>query len=196
MKTFSIVWGKLCVRLLAACAFLAACTVSVYAQTIIVSQLSDLDFGTIPAGSSSTVNPNDPSAALFEISITNESQSSNNKEVKGNTNNSKNNGNGNGNAYAYGDSKTNVEVTFSLPGNLMQSGSNIPVSFPSESALWNDKNTTSGAKSFDPKQQTTLQIKKNKDLYIYLGGNIQTYRSQRPGSYSAVVSLTVTEMDD
>lgn len=185
MKTFSTLWGRALVCLMAGSLSVFVVSTSVLAQTIIVSQLNDLDFGTIAAGSSSLVNPGDPTAALFEISISEQDDSNSNH-----TDNGKNKDNGKG------PSKYTVEVAFSLPGSLLQSGSVIPVSFPSESALWNDKNTTHGAKSFDPNQQKSLEIKKNKDLYIYLGGDIQTSRSQRPGGYSAVVSLTVTEMDN
>lgn len=156
-------------------------TSAVKAQTITVLDLNGLDFGTIVAGDGASVSPYDPGAALFKISVDYEKQGVSNK-------------NGNG------PKRFNVGVSFSLPSDLQQQSYNIPLTFSSESGIWNDRNSTKGGTSFDPRQEQTLQMKEdegnNTDMYIYLGGDIQTSPGQHAGFYSTSIVMTVTELDN
>lgn len=182
MKTFFIFSLKTVACLLMVTALLA---VSVKAQSITVSNLSGMDFGTIAAGDGASITPNDASAALFKISV----------DESGHTDNGNQKDNGRGHHH-----DVQVQVTFSLPNNLLMQSYSIPVTFSSQSAIWNTQNSTQGGTIFDPRQQKTLTMKYDsgsyQDLYIYLGGGIQTSQGQHAGTYNTTVVMTVTSTDD
>lgn len=166
-------------------------TTAVKAQTITVMNLNGLSFGTIVAGDQAFVTPQDPGAAIFKITVDNRNQDNN-----GQNNSNKDSGNNNGN----GPKRIHIQVSFALPTELLLDEYSIPVTFSSESAIWNKKNSIHGGTTFDPRQQITLVMKddegNNNDMYIYLGGDIQTSPGQHAGYYGATVVMTVTEVDD
>lgn len=139
-------------------------TVSVKAQTIAVSNIDGLDFGTVVAGDNATVLPTDPGAALFEVSITNQ-------KGKGHS----------------------LIINFSLPSQLILSGGSatVPISFSAASGLYNTKESTSGATSFDPNQQTSFKFS-NGNYYFYLGGSIAPIYKAQGGVYNDIITITVT----
>lgn len=152
---------------------------SVKAQnSVSVIKMNDLSFGGLVAGSSVTILPTGPSAAMFQVSYS----------CKKQTDKSDDNG------YHYG--WEDITIQFNLPNQLMDNSHAVPVTFSNNSALWSNSTNISGAKSFDPKQQKELRIQKNKEIYIWLGGTVTTSLSSWSGKYSSMITMSINTIDN
>lgn len=135
-------------------------------QTMTITTLRDLDFGSVIKGVSTTVLPTAASAGEWEVA-------------------------GSANAFAtitfaLPTVLTNIQA---LPGSTM------PINFSATAALWRrSTNNPAGATVFDPSAGVTnarFGPPPTPFLYIWLGGTVNPALTAKPGIYTGVVIVTV-----
>lgn len=149
-------------------------------NSVSVIKMNNLTFGGLVAGDSKTILPTEPGAALFQISYSGKESEKNESDKD--------------HGYHYG--WQDITVQFNLPRNLNNNAHSLPIYFTSNSAVWSKGSNIHGAKSFDPNQQIQLKLKKNQDIYIWLGGMVRTSLSQWSGKYDNVITMTVNSIDN
>ncbi|HEX9611841.1 MAG TPA: DUF4402 domain-containing protein [Gemmatimonadales bacterium] len=85
-----------------------------------------------------------------------------------------------------------VELTFALP-TLMTgpAGASMPVLFGGNDAGYSVTQSIASQVGFDPSQPFQSQLDKDGRASVFLGGTANPMASQRSGSYSGTVTLTV-----
>ena len=84
-----------------------------------------------------------------------------------------------------------VDVSFTLPANLVSGGNSLPISFAATDGLWNTTNTSAGATTFDPSTGFTARVNAaDGNMYVFLGGSVAPAGNQVAGDYSAQITLT------
>ncbi|MEG8947911.1 hypothetical protein [Rosettibacter firmus] len=128
---------------------------------LIVSKLRDLAFGDVFKGYSSTVSHLDVNAAKFYF----------------NTGNLQN---------------VNILVQFVLPSYLTNNIDNLTITFSTQQSAWARRDLTTGRTNFDPYQPLTFnRLKKNTNIYIWLGATITIPVSISSGLYSGTIIMNV-----
>lgn len=85
-----------------------------------------------------------------------------------------------------------VQMSFTLPANLVSGGNNLPISFAATDAGYNTANAVGGATTFDPAAGATTNLDAGSgDLFVWLGGTVTPAGAQPAGVYSNTVSLDV-----
>lgn len=92
-----------------------------------------------------------------------------------------------------GPSSIGVDVSFSLPLNLSNGGRTLPVSFGNTSGGWNNENVPSGITHFDLNNGVTnIELDATSgNLFIYLGGTLNSSNPQQAGSYTSTIIVSV-----
>lgn len=92
-----------------------------------------------------------------------------------------------------GPNSANVQLTFSLPTAMTgPGGATMPLSFGGSDAGYSSTQSITSQVGFDPKQVFVGQLPKNGRASVFLGCTAQPQGTQRAGSYTAIVTLSVT----
>jgi hypothetical protein len=87
-----------------------------------------------------------------------------------------------------------VQITFSLPAAMTGPGAPLPLSFGATSAGFSASGSTTGMTLFDPRVPFTGTASNNGRATIFLGGTAAPAGTQRAGSYTGTVTLTVANV--
>jgi len=138
---------------------------NVIGQALTITTLSDLNFGSVPKGVATTVQPTAAGAGAWQI------QGSKNADVSV--------------TFVLPALLTNIQA---LPGSTM------PVSFGATSARWNRAtNNVAAATVFNPSVGTTGKLgpPANPFLYIWIGGTVTPAAAAKPGIYTGTIIVTI-----
>lgn len=138
---------------------------NVIGQALTVTTLSNLNFGSVPKGVATTVQPTAAGAGAWQI------QGSKNADVSI--------------TFVLPVLLTNIQA---LPGSTM------PVSFGAASARWNRAtNNVAGATAFDPITGTTGRLgpPANPYIYLWIGGTVSPAATAKPGIYTGTIIVTI-----
>lgn len=92
-----------------------------------------------------------------------------------------------------GPNSANVELAFSLPAAMTgPGGATLPLSFGGSDAGYSPTQAIGSQVGFDPKQIFAGQLSKTGRASVFLGATALPQASQRAGSYTASVTLSVT----
>ena len=135
-------------------------------QTMTITTLRDLAFGTVIKGVATTIPPTAGNSGEWEVA-------------------------GSANAFA----TITLALPTVLNNIQALPGSTMPVSFSPTSALWRRAtNNPAGATVFDPSVGVTnarFGPPPNPFIYIWLGGTVNPAPTAKPGIYTGVVIVTV-----
>ena len=135
---------------------------SINAQKIFITKLHELDFGEVFIGYPAEVLDTDVNAAKFSFF---------HKDKK----------------------RKNLKINFVLPTTLDNGANQIPITFDQSHSTWKKRDQLNGRNNFDPHQELRIDgIRKNKTLYIWLGGSIITTTGLPYGTYIGTIILTVS----
>jgi hypothetical protein len=91
-----------------------------------------------------------------------------------------------------GSSGAEVQLSFTLPANLVSGGNNLPISFGANSAGYNTANLASAATTFDPAAGAVADLGvAPAELYVWIGGTVTPAVTQPQGLYTGTINLTV-----
>src|SRR5947209_429305 len=138
---------------------------NVIGPALTVTTLSDLDFGSVPKGVATAVQPTAAGAGAWLV------QGSKNADVSI--------------TFVLPALLTNIQA---LPGSTM------PVSFGATAARWNRAtNNVASATAFDPIAGTTGKLgpTANPFLYIWIGGTVSPAAAAKPGVYTGTIIVTI-----
>jgi hypothetical protein len=138
---------------------------NVIGRPLSVPTLSNLNFGSVPKGVATTVQPTAASAGAWQI------QGSKNAAVSI--------------TFVLPALLTNIQA---LPGSTM------PVSFGATSARWNRAtNNVAGATAFNPVVGTTGKLgpSANPFLYLWIGRTVSDAATAKPGIYTGTIIVTI-----
>ena len=86
-----------------------------------------------------------------------------------------------------------VQLQFTLPASLTgPAGATMPVTFGANDGGYSPPQLIGNQVPFDPRVPFATTLDKNGKVSVYLGGTANPTTSQRAGSYSGTVTLTVT----
>lgn len=126
-----------------------------------ITPLRDVQFGSLPLGVPTTLQPTDANAGEWQAA-------------------------GSGNAFV----SITFTLPAALRNVQAVPGVTMPIGFGSTSALWRRAvNDPSGAATFDPNVGTTGRFgpPANPTLYIWIGGTVSPSPTQLPGIYTGTV---------
>ena len=88
-----------------------------------------------------------------------------------------------------GQAGANVNLTFTLPTNLVSGANNLPIG--TWTGCTNATNTTAGCSSFTPSASATPTAMSGAGaLFVWVGGTVSPAANQAAGSYTGTVTLT------
>jgi uncharacterized protein DUF4402 len=88
---------------------------------------------------------------------------------------------------------TQVQLQFALPAVMSDpGGATLPLSFGSNDGGWSPPQQIGNQIAFDPRAAFVAPLDQNGKVSVYLGGTATPLVSQRAGTYSGTVTLTVT----
>lgn len=91
-----------------------------------------------------------------------------------------------------GSSGAEVQLVFTLPGNLVSGLNALPISFGANSAGYNVANLAGAATTFDPAAGATTNLGvAPAELYVWIGGTVTPLATQPQGLYTGTINLTV-----
>ncbi len=132
-----------------------------YSQGLFVITMNNLDFGDVYIGYSKTVAHTDAGAAKFRT-------------------------------YHTRPGNRNLQITFTLPSSLVYSSYSVPITFGPTTSAYSLTDLPTGRTNFDP--QTPLYyygIRRDINLYIWLGGSVNIPTNVIPGTYTGTITITV-----
>ncbi|HYT04711.1 MAG TPA: DUF4402 domain-containing protein [Gemmatimonadales bacterium] len=92
-----------------------------------------------------------------------------------------------------GEKLSNVQLSFTLPTVMTgPGGATLPLTFSSADAGYSASQAIGSQVAFDPRQPFVAALNKNGRGSVFVGGTAQPLASQRAGSYTATVILTVS----
>ncbi len=91
-----------------------------------------------------------------------------------------------------GPSRASVLLTFMLPASMAgPGGATLPLSFGSNDGGWSPPQQIGTQTAFDPRVPYTAPLDQNGKVSVYLGGTAKPTASQKAGSYTGTITLTV-----
>ncbi len=86
-----------------------------------------------------------------------------------------------------------VQLQFALPAVMTgPAGATLPLSFGANDGGWSPPQQIGSQIGFDPRAAFVATLDQNGKVSVYLGGTANPLPSQRAGSYTGTVTLTVT----
>ena len=86
-----------------------------------------------------------------------------------------------------------VQVRFTLPDQLAgPAGAQLPINFGGDDAMAIGSAPGSTPITFNPKATRNPQFQPSTLYNIFIGGTVSPAADQRPGSYAATITLTIT----
>ncbi len=97
-----------------------------------------------------------------------------------------------GNFSLSGVANAQVQMSFTLPANLVDASSNnLPIAFSTTDAVYNQANSQAGSTAFDPAGTTLVNLDATTGaLYVWIGGTVNASGSQPAGTYTGTITLT------
>lgn len=137
---------------------------NVFSQNLFINTLNNLNFGDVYIGYSQTVLHTDAGAAKFSL-------------------------------YQDISKDANLQITFTLPGSLINGAYSVPITFSSATTAYSLIDLPTGRTTFNPSTPLTYnKLKRNTNLYIWLGGAVNLPTNIIPGIYTATITLTVVKI--
>lgn len=134
---------------------------NLFAQQIYVTKLNDLNFGDVFIGYTKDIPHTDVNAAKFRF-------------------------------YHKAFARKTIYISFTLPNTLSNGIDNIPIVFDQNHTAWGTKDVTSGRTNFNPYSYYKIKnARRNRNYYIWLGGNITASPGVSYGLYEGTIILTV-----
>ena len=91
-----------------------------------------------------------------------------------------------------GNKNAGIQITFTLPANMTGPlGASMPLSYGSTDAGYSNPQNIGTQLPFDPRAPYTTALDKNGDAIVYLGATASPSVTQRAGSYTATITMTV-----
>lgn len=91
-----------------------------------------------------------------------------------------------------GPKNVQVLLTFALPASMTGPvGATLPLSFGSNDGGWSPPQQVGTQVAFDPRVSFTAPLDQNGKVSVYLGGTAKPTASQKAGSYTGTITLTV-----
>lgn len=92
---------------------------------------------------------------------------------------------------ATGQSSANVNMTFTLPTNLVNGGNNLPIG--TWAACWDtDNNPAAGCTNFTPSAAATATtFSAGGALFVFIGATVTPAANQAAGTYTATATMTL-----
>jgi hypothetical protein len=88
---------------------------------------------------------------------------------------------------------TKVQIRFTLPDELIgPAGAQLPITFGSGDAMAVGNAPGSTPSTFNPKATRNPQFQGSTAYDVFIGGTVTPAGNQRPGSYAATITLTLT----
>lgn len=92
----------------------------------------------------------------------------------------------------FGQKLSTVQLIFSLPTVMIgPAGATLPLSFGSNDGGYSESQSVTAQVGFDPRAPYSATLSRTGRGSVFLGGTAQPSLSQRPGSYSGTVTLTI-----
>ncbi len=153
-----------CARSRAALVFVvaaAAASLSFSAPpAVVITRLTDLEFGDVATNEAKQILYSDAGAASFRIDAT---------------------------EFI---AQVAVAVTFNLPNQLSSGGDTVPVSFSNTDAAWSYTDSAAGATAIDPNTETLISKQgANFSVYVWVGGKITTNGGTTQDTYTSSLTL-------
>ncbi len=99
---------------------------------------------------------------------------------------------GSGEYNITGSNNTQVQLTFTLPSVMNgPAGATMPIVFGGNDAGYSQSQAIGSQVAFDPKQPFLATLNKNGRGSVFVGATAQPTPTQRAGSYTATLTLTV-----
>ena len=99
---------------------------------------------------------------------------------------------GSGQYNITGSNNTQVQLTFTLPGVMNgPAGATMPIVFGGNDAGYSQSQAIGSQVAFDPKQPFLATLNKNGRGSVFVGATARPTPTQRAGSYTATLTLTV-----
>ncbi len=131
------------------------------AQSFYVFRHKDLNFGDVFIGYSKNIRHFDNGAAKFSL-------------------------------YHTFRGRREILVTFNLPKTLSNGKAFLPITFNRRNAAWSFRDRKRNRRRFNPNYPLEIRrVRKNKKIFIWLGGKIKTNNNLPPGNYNGTITLTV-----
>ena len=132
-----------------------------FSQGIVLTDFKDLDFGEVFLGYSSNVQHTDPGAAKYSFIQS---------------------------TYKH----QNVLITLTLPAFLTNNINTIPVTFDAAHTAWSKIDSPTGRTNFTPTASLAVRnLKKNDDMFVWLGGMITVPSNVSAGVYQNSIIVNV-----
>ena len=92
---------------------------------------------------------------------------------------------------ATGQAAANVNMTFTLPANLVSGGNNLPIG--TWTGCWDtDNNPAAGCTNFTPSAAASATtFSAGGALFVFIGGTVSPAANQAAGAYTATATLTL-----
>lgn len=91
-----------------------------------------------------------------------------------------------------GPKNVQVLLTFTLPASMTgPAGATLPLSFGANDGGWSPPQQVGTQVAFDPRVPFTAPLDQNGKVSVYLGGTAKPTASQKAGSYTGTITLTV-----
>jgi len=88
-----------------------------------------------------------------------------------------------------GQSSANVNLSFTLPTNLVNGANNLPIG--TWTGCTNTSNSTTGCTAFTPSASATASaFSGTGNLWVWVGGTVTPAANQAAGTYTGTVQLT------
>lgn len=88
--------------------------------------------------------------------------------------------------------RENVRITFGLPSTLTNGINSVPIIFSQSYSSYGYANSTTGRIYFNPYNPLIIKnLRRNRIVYFWLGGTIQSSNNIIPGIYSGTIQITV-----
>jgi hypothetical protein len=85
-----------------------------------------------------------------------------------------------------------VDLTFTLPANLVSGANSLAISFGANDAAWNTADAVGAATTFDPGAGATEFLDGTTgEMYVWIGGTVAPTPTQASGFYVATVVMDV-----
>ncbi len=132
-----------------------------WSQSLYVFRHKDLNFGDVFIGYSKNIRHFDNGAAKFSL-------------------------------YHTFRGRRDVLISFKLPETLSNGKNYLPIKFNRRNAAWSFRDRRRNRRRFNPNFPLEIKrVRKNRAIFIWLGGKIKTNNSLQPGNYKNTIILTV-----
>lgn len=84
-----------------------------------------------------------------------------------------------------------VVISFSLPSTLNNGSYTLPITFGSSTSAWSFNDLPYGRTNFDPRYSLAGTLSRNRNVYLWIGGNITVPTNVIPGTYSSTITATI-----